>query len=147
MNRRIVAVGVGAAVLAGALWILLAVRARRDASEYSGTVETREIQIGSKVGGRVTNVFVEEGQDVKAGTVLVRFECDQLKAQRAEAAAAVTEAQANLDRMLSGNRPEEIAQAKAAAETAQAALDSARNGPRTQEIDQARAEYAAAQAD
>jgi multidrug resistance efflux pump len=147
MKRRIVAIGAGVVVLAAALWIVLAVRARRDASEYSGTVETRAIQIGSKAGGRVTNVSVEEGQAVKAGAVLVRFECDQLEAERAEAAAAVTEAQANLDRVLRGNRPEEIAEAKAAAEAAQAALDSARNGPRRQEIEQAKAEYAAAQAD
>jgi multidrug resistance efflux pump len=147
MNRRIVAIGAGVVVVSAALWIALAVRARHEASEYSGTVETREIQIGSKSGGRVTNVLVEEGQTVKAGTVLVRFECDQLKAQRAEAAAAITEAQANFDRMMRGNRPEEIAEAKAAADAAQAALDSARNGPRTQEIEQAKAQYAAAQAD
>jgi multidrug resistance efflux pump len=134
-------------VLIATLWIVLAIRSRRAAGEYSGTVETREIQIGSKVGGRVTNVFVEEGQTAGSGTVLVRFECDQLRAQRAQAAAAIIEAQAELDRTLRGNRPEEIAQARAAAEQAGAALDAARNGPRRQEIDQAQADYSAAQAE
>jgi HlyD family secretion protein len=147
MKRRAIVIAGAVLVLIVALWIVLAIRARRAASEYSGTVETREIQVGSKVGGRVTNVSIEEGQTAKAGAVLVRFECDQLRAQRAEAAAAVTEMQADSDRMIRGNRPEEIAQAKASAEQAGAALDAARNGPRKQEIDQAQAEYAAAKAD
>jgi multidrug resistance efflux pump len=147
MRRRIVVIAAAAAGLVAVLWIVLAIRARHAALEYSGTIETREIQIGSKVGGRVTAVSVEEGQTAGAGAVLVRFECDQLKAQRAEAAAAIAEAQADLERMVRGNRPEEIAQAKAAAGQAGAALEAARNGPRKQEIDQAQAEYAAAKAD
>ncbi len=113
----------------------------------SGTVETREIQIGSKIGGRVIAVPVEEGQIVKAGSVLVRFECDELKAQRAQAAASLEQAQADLAKMQRGNRPEEIAQAEATAHAQQAALESARNGPRRQEIDQAQADYSAASAD
>lgn len=147
MRRRVIAIAVAVLLLVAALWIFFAIRARRADRDYSGTIETREIQIGSKVGGRVTGVFVEEGQTVKAGTVLVRFECDQLKAQRAEAAATVTEAQANLDRTLRGNRPEEIAQAKAAAEAAGASLQAARNGPRKQEVEQAQADYSATSAD
>jgi multidrug resistance efflux pump len=147
MKRRAWFIAAGLLVIIAAVWIVLAIRARRAAGEYSGTVETREIQIGSKAGGRVTSVSVEEGQTAGAGTILVRFECDQLEAQHAEATAAITEAQAELERMVRGNRPEEIAQAKAAAEQAGAALDAARNGPRKQEIDQAQADYASAQAD
>jgi HlyD family secretion protein len=147
MKRRIVAIAAALLVILLALWIVHTVRARYARAEYSGTIETREIEIGSKVGGRVTSVSVEEGQSVKAGALLVRFECDQLEAERAEAAAAITQAQANLDRMLRGNRPEEIAQAQAAAETARASFEEARNGPRPQELDQAQADYAAAKAD
>jgi HlyD family secretion protein len=147
MKRRIVAIAAALLVILLALWIVHTVRARYARAEYSGTIETREIEIGSKVGGRVTSVSVEEGQSVKAGALLVRFECDQLEAERAEAAGTITQAQANLDRMLRGNRPEEIAQAQAAAETARASFEEARNGPRPQELDQAQADYAAAKAD
>lgn len=147
MKRRIIIAGSAAAVLVAVIWAVSAWVAHRSRYEYSGTVETREIQIGSKIGGRVTDVPVEEGQTVKAGTVLVRFECDELKAQRAQAQAAVEQAQADLDKMLRGNRPEEIVQAEATARAQQAAFEAARNGPRRQEIDQARADYAAAQAD
>ena len=114
---------------------------------YSGTVETREIQVGSKVGGRVTAVHVEEGQAVKASAVLVSFEVDELKAQRAQAQAAVEQAQADLHKMERGYRPEEIAQAKATAREQQALYDAAKSGARPQEILQAQADYDAARAD
>ena len=147
MKRRIVMAGIALAVVIAAIWGVSAWTAHRNRYEYSGTVETREIQIGSKIGGRVTAVPVEEGQIVKAGTELVQFECDELKAQRAQAQAGVEQAQADFDKMLRGNRPEEIAQAEATARAEQAAFDEAHNGPRRQEIDQALADYKAAQAD
>ncbi len=146
MTRR---VGVGllvAAVIAGA-WFAHAWSERQVNTEYSGTVESREIEAGSKIGGRVIEVPVEEGQAVKAGAVLVRFECDELKAQRAQAAAVVKQAQAELQRLQRGNRPEEVEQAEAAAEAQGAALQEAENGARKQEIEQAQADYAAAGAD
>jgi HlyD family secretion protein len=147
MKRRIIFIGGAVLVLVIVIWAVSAWTAHRDRYEYSGTVETREIQIGSKVGGRVTEVPVEEGQVVKAGTVLVRFECDELKAQRAQAEAALEQAQADADKMTRGNRPEEITQAEASARAQQAAFEQARNGPRKQEIDQAQADYRAASAD
>ncbi len=116
MNRKKVMIIAGVVLLvAAALAVYYAWSAHRARYDYAGTVETREIQIGSKVGGRVIAVPFEEGAQVKAGALLVRFEADDLKAQRAQAAAAVDQAQANLDRLIRGNRPEEIAQAEDAA--------------------------------
>ena len=63
--------------------------------------------------GRVMDVC-HSGQR-KTGAVLVRFECDEMKAQKAQAEAALAQAQADLDRMERGNRPEEIEQAEATA--------------------------------
>jgi HlyD family secretion protein len=147
MKRRTVIFASAAALLIALVWVASAWIGHRSRFEYSGTVETREIQIGSKVGGRVTEVPVEEGQVVKAGTQLVRFECDELKAQRAQAAAALAQAQADAEKMARGNRPEEIAQAEATARAQRAAFEEAKNGPRRQEIEQAQADYKAASAD
>jgi len=72
MRRRLLIAGVLAVVIGAGIWLAVAWAAHRGRSDYSGTVETREIQIGSKVGGRVIQVPVEEGQTVKAGTTLVR---------------------------------------------------------------------------
>lgn len=147
MKRRRIVVAISIAVTLIGAWIIVAYLQRRAAQAYSGTIETREIQIGSKVGGRVLSVPIEEGQQIRAGTLLVRFESEELRAQRDQAAAAVVQAHADLDRMLHGNRPEEIEQAEAAAHAEAAALDEARNGPRAEELRQAQADYAAAQAD
>jgi HlyD family secretion protein len=147
MKRRLILAGVAAVVIAAGIWLAAAWAARRGLGDYSGTVETREIQIGSKVGGRVIQVPVEEGQMVKAGTTLVRFECDELKAQKTQAEAGLAQAQADLERMVRGNRPEEIEQAEATARANEAAYESARNGPRKQEVDQAQADFAAATAE
>ncbi len=145
-NRRaIVIAGVVALGLAGAL--IYYFRHRGSTLVYSGTVETREIQVGSKVGGRVTEVAVEEGQMVKAGAPLVRFEADELRSQRAQAQAEVEQAQADLSKLQRGYRPEEIAQAEATAREQRAMYDAAKSGPRVQELHQAQAEYDAAVAD
>ncbi|MCL2661509.1 MAG: efflux RND transporter periplasmic adaptor subunit [Acidobacteriaceae bacterium] len=133
-----------AAIVAVAAWYLIR---RSSPLVYWGTVETREIQVGSRVSGRVTEVAVEEGQHVKAGAVLVRFEVDEVRAQRAQAQAAVEQAQADVDKFERGYRPEEIAQSEATAREQHSLLEAARIGPRPQELQQAQADYDAAVAD
>ena len=120
---------------------------KKDEAVFSGTIETREIRVGSKVGGRIEAVLVEEGQEVVAGQALVRFDVAELQAQKAQAEARVEQQQARLERLLRGARPEEKAQAGAATATAQATLDSIKTWPRPEEVEQARSAVAAAEAD
>ena len=145
--KRTVIVGVAATALVAAGALVYVLTRGTESLVYSGTVETREIQIGSKVGGRVTAVAVDEGQVVKVGTPLVMFEADELKAQRVQAQAQVEQAQADFARLERGYRPEEITQAQAAAAEQGALLEAAKKGPREQELARAQADYAAAQAD
>ena len=114
---------------------------------FSGTIETREIRVGSKVGGRVTDVLVQEGQEAQAGQPIVRFDVAEVEAQRLQAEAKVEQQQARLERLERGARPEEKAQAHAATETARANLEAVRNWPRPEEIEQARAALTAAEAE
>jgi HlyD family secretion protein len=114
---------------------------------FSGTIETREIRVGSKVGGRVQEVLVVEGQEVKTGQPLVKFDMAELQTQLSQAQARVEQQRARLERLERGARPEEKAQARAATETARATLEAVRNGPRPEEIAQARASVAAARAE
>jgi len=132
---------------AAAAWKYLSSRAATDRLVLSGTIEADEIHIGSKVAGRISAVLVKEGQEVKQDEPLIRFESYDLDARRADAVAAVAEAEANFEKIKNGSRPEEIAQAKARAEAALSNLELARNGPRKQEIDAARADLQAANAD
>src|SRR5215470_2828200 len=100
----------------------------------SGTLEARNISIGSKVGGRVSRVLVREGDHVEANQLLVVFESAELEGQLLQAQGRVESARANLAKMLRGSRPEEIAEANAASD-----------GYREAERAQARAELDRAQ--
>ena len=63
MKRRLIIAGVIAALFIAAIWLVFAWQAHRSRFDYSGTVETREIQIGSKIGGRVTAGSGRRGPD------------------------------------------------------------------------------------
>src|SRR6202051_3759729 len=54
----------------------------------SGTVEARDIRVGSKVGGRIDKVLVREGDYVKAGQILVTFDDKELQAAIGQSRAA-----------------------------------------------------------
>jgi len=112
-----------------------------------GIVESRRVEVGSKIGGRVTEVLVEEGALVDPETPLVRFDFAELRARLRQAEARIAESAARLTQLTRGLRPEEIAQATAAAQQARARWQAARNGPRPQEIAQAQAELQAATAE
>lgn len=134
-------------ISAAAAWNYIKGREPADRLVLSGTVEADEIHVGSKVGGRVASVLVKEGQAIRQGEPLIRFEGRDLEPRRQDAVAAVAAAEANLQKMQSLSRPEEVAEARAEAEAARITLELARNGPRTQETEAARAELQATQAD
>jgi HlyD family secretion protein len=118
----------------------------RQPYEWSGTVEARVISVGSRAGGRVHEVRVREGDRVTAGQVLVVLEPGDLEAQRLQAEGQLLQAEANLEKLVKGARPEEIQQAQARAITAQAALQESRAGARHEQIAGADARLRAAQA-
>jgi multidrug resistance efflux pump len=113
---------------------------------WSGTVEARNITVGSRVGGRVLKVDATEGATVAANAPLVELEPGDLPAQRAYAQAQLEQAKAALDKLVAGSRPEEIAAAKARAAQADAAFAQTRNGSRAEEIAAADARLAMMQA-
>jgi multidrug resistance efflux pump len=112
--------------------------------EWSGTVEARTMDLGSRAGGRVKEIAVHEGDRVKGGQPLIVLEPGDWPAQKEQAEAALAQAQATLDKLKAGARPEEIEQAKARAQTAEAALQEAVSGTRPEQIAAAKARLAAA---
>lgn len=93
----------------------------------SGTVEAVEVVIAPEIGGRVVEILADEGDQVSAGDVLVRFNDAMLSAQLAQTEAAFKQAQANYNLIAAGFSPEKRQAAIAAAEmevvNAQQALD------------------------
>ena len=108
----------------------------------SGTLEARNISVGSKVGGRILRVLVHEGDRVEANQLLVTFDDAELSAQLLQSRGRLEQARAVLKKLEHGSRPEEIAQARAAAAT-----DERNPGYRLQEVTQLEFDLKRAQAD
>jgi HlyD family secretion protein len=120
---------------------LYATRFRHDNTlQGSGTVEARDIRVGSKVGGRIDKVLVREGDRVQPGQTLITFDDKELLASLDQTRAAAAKAQR-------GYRKEEIDEARAAAAQAKADYELKRNGYRNEDIAAAQADVERAAAD
>jgi len=86
--------------------------------DVAGQVEAVRVSAGTRVGGRVLEVLVEEGDRVEAGEVLVKLEPDEAQAALSAARAKLAQAEATVSKLKAGARPEEIRQAAAVAQQA-----------------------------
>lgn len=123
-----------------------------------GQGEATEIRISGKLPGRVAEIFVEEGQTVKAGDTLVRITSSLIEAKMEQAKAMETAAEAANAKVDAGARPQIIEgardiwmQAKAAAEITKKTYDRMQNlfakgVVSEQKRDEAKAAYDAAKA-
>jgi HlyD family secretion protein len=80
------------------------------------------INVNSKVTGRLEWIGVEKGDKVKEGQILVRLEDQEFRASYQQAKGAVANAQAYLEELQHGSRPEEIQQAQHNLDEARATL-------------------------
>lgn len=103
-----------------------------------GIVETQEVRLSSKVGGRVLRVLVKEGEIVENGRPLVILDSAELEAKRAQLIAQQELFQAKLDMMCNGPLPEQIEAAKAALEMSEARLNKLQAGWRREEVEMAK---------
>ena len=140
MNRKRVMILVALAALAAVAAYSMGWFHRENGLQGSGTVEARNIRVGSKIGGRIDKILVREGDSVETGQTLITFDDKELAASLAQSRAAAEKAER-------GFRPEEIAEARAAAAQAKAEYDQRRNGYRQEDIDSAEAELDRATAD
>ncbi len=105
-----------------------------------------QVEVGSKVMGKVAWIGVDKGDQVKKGQLLVRLEDQEFRARVQSARGALATAQANLQALLHGSRPEEIARAQAQMENARATFERvsglvAAKVYSQQQLDDARAQY------
>src|SRR5207244_1054069 len=91
-------------------------RVGRPKNSASGTIETDEVHVGSRYGGRVEKISAQEGDTLQGGEVIVQLEATELKARRDQAAGLLAELEA-------GARPEELEAAKHDWQAAQAELE------------------------
>ena len=140
MTRKSVVILILVAVALGGSAVYARWLRRDTALEGSGTVEARDIRVGSKVGGRIDKVLVREGDRVASGQTLITFDDQELLASLDQSRAAAEKAKR-------GFRPEEIAEARAAAAQAKADYELRVNGYRKEDIAAAQSDVDRAAAD
>ncbi len=95
MRRVIIFLAVLVVVLSGLIAFRLwtQARARSAPSGGSGEIEGTIVELSSRVGARIVEARVKEGQAVKSGDLLLRLDCADPDAQAAEAEARLAAAQ------------------------------------------------------
>ena len=132
---RIVIAAVVIAVVAEAIWFLAPDLFQAAEPEgfvrASGRIEGRNIEISSKIPGRVIELLADEGQELHAGEIVARISAEELEAARRGAEANLAlwinrRSQAELDLKLTSRQVESgINLARAQIEVAQANLERA----------------------
>jgi HlyD family secretion protein len=113
MKLRLLAGGVLTLLAAGAAWWWFTPTTTPSLLVLAGNVEVRQVNLGFKVGGRIQQLKVDEGDTVTEGQSLATLEKVYFEDTIAQLTAQRDQAKANLAKLEAGNRPEEIAQAEA----------------------------------
>lgn len=115
--------------------------------------------LSAMANGRVANIYVKEGENVKKGQLLVRFDSRDLMAKKNSAQADVQKAKANLTLVSAGTRSQELISKRSIVIQAEAVYDGAKadlvrmetlhlqSAVSGQQVDQARTAYRKAEAD
>ncbi|CAO0823942.1 HlyD family secretion protein [Desulfarculales bacterium] len=93
------------------------------ALRLSGHIETTETNLACKVAGKVMAVHFEEGDQVEPGQLVAELEDQDLRHDVALNEARLAAAQATLDKLLAGNRPQELKDTQAALSQTQVDLE------------------------
>jgi HlyD family secretion protein len=78
-----------------------------------GNVDIREVNLGFRVAGKISEVTRDEGDSVAAGDVIARLDDDPYRREVAESRGQLAALRARVSLLEAGNRPQEIAQARA----------------------------------
>ena len=92
----------------------------------NGTIEPEQlVNVSPKTSGILKTLMVEEGDFVKQGQAIAQMDDSNLRGQLTEAKGKLAAAEANLEKVIAGNRAEEIAQTEARLNSVQANLKQA----------------------
>ncbi|HMK61665.1 MAG TPA: efflux RND transporter periplasmic adaptor subunit [Dissulfurispiraceae bacterium] len=125
MKKRISIIIIAAILLLGGMFIFtrLGKESEPGVILLSGNVEVTEVDIGFKIGGRVTELLTDEGRKVEKDQKLAALDKAELESLVAQNKAAVSEAASRLMELKTGSRPQEIAQALANKKALEAELE------------------------
>ena len=101
----------------------------------NGTVQPESsVNVSPKTSGVLKRLLVKEGDFVKPGQVVAYMDNSNLQGQLLQSRGNLAAAQANLNKVVAGNRSQDIAQAQAQVDEANASLQKLIAGNRSQDI-------------
>lgn len=114
-----------------------------------GEVDTKTVDLSSKIVGRVLKINVQKGDSVKKGDVLIELDTPEINAKAEQADAMLALAMAQQAKVNNGTREEQIGMAKANFDVAKKTYDRMNRLHKegvipTQKLDEATAKYQAA---
>jgi multidrug resistance efflux pump len=120
-------------IVAGAFIVIIVIAGGWWWFKSSGVVSTDDagvtnniVGISAKVSGQVEELPVKEGDTVQVGQVLATVDNKAFQIQVEQAQANLAAAQAKLDSLKAGNRPQQLAQSEASVEQTVASMENAR---------------------
>jgi membrane fusion protein YbhG len=81
--------------------------------ELHGNVDIREVNLGFRIPGRISEVLRDEGDEVRTGEILARLDDEPYRRETEEARGQAEAIRARVALLEAGNRPQEIAQVDA----------------------------------
>lgn len=108
MKNNILNALIGVLIIGVVLGVSLWYMAAPDQVYMQGQVEAKQINVASKIPGRVEQVLVQEGQDVKQGDVLLILGTPEIDAKLAQVKALENAAQAMDSKVQAGARQQEV---------------------------------------
>jgi HlyD family secretion protein len=113
----------------------------------TGTITpVQSVNLSPKTAGVLKQLLVQQGDRVTQGQIVAYMDQEDVKGQLLQAQAEVAQAQANLEKLRNGSRPEEISQAQARLNQSKEQLLALQNGNRSQDVAQAQAQVTSANA-
>ena len=146
MSKKVIIPVLLIAAAGGALaWRFTHPAADPDVIRLSGNIELTEVDLSFKLPGRLLELPVREGDDVKPGQLIARMDSNELKQQQAREGAGVESAQSALVQLRSAIAWQsetiggDIALKKAELAAAESRLLELQHGSRPQEVETSRA--------
>lgn len=92
-------------------------------TEYRGKVKFETISVSSKVPGRISEIYVEEGETVQKGDTLALLDIPEVNAKLMQAEGAITAAQGQYNMAFKGATTEQLTQLKGQIDAGKAQLE------------------------
>lgn len=113
MKKSIIAIFVIIIIITGlSIWFKTKDSESNDHLTLYGNVDIRQVSLAFEPTGRIQELYVEEGDNVKKGDILAKLNTDSLKIQAKQAEAQLDIQKHAILEQETGTRPEQIAQAE-----------------------------------